>query len=193
MVVTFFRTPILDVVFSQQREAKSSGYATTYESIVSYLCALSVEEIVEESEAETSSSSGSSSYSSESDSESEGKPSENEKDVALHSQHESEEEDVIELEKEPPYVQVSFSQLVSHHDVRPIPRLGTSIPTSIYLQLDATYPRLLDPEVEKAEKAASGSAPAPPIRPPELNKDGTRITKKQKKEVCTWSCNAELV
>ncbi|KAF8724917.1 hypothetical protein AX14_008480 [Amanita brunnescens Koide BX004] len=125
------------------------------------------EDVDEESDAETTSSSGSSSYSSESDSEGEGQPSEIEKDAASHNQHGTGDEDVIALEKEPP----------------PIPRLGTGIPTSIYLQLDGAWPRLLDPEVEKAEKAASGSAPAPPIPPPELNRDGTPVTKKQKKEL----------
>ncbi|KAM6494193.1 Fcf2 domain containing protein [Amanita muscaria] len=64
----------------------------------------------------------------------------------------------------------------------PLPRLDPGI-SSTYLQLDGKRVKLRDPDVDKAEKAASCSAPAPPLPPAELNKDGAPLTKKQKKEL----------
>ncbi|KAF8635982.1 hypothetical protein AX15_000146 [Amanita polypyramis BW_CC] len=133
-----------------------------------------VKEAEEESESDsTSPSSESSSYSSDSDSASDGVTEEQEKasqeNVGESAVHESEgsEEDIITLEE----------------DLPPLPRLNPGIPSSIYLSLDGTQLRLRDPEVEKAEKAAFTSAPAPPIPPPELGKDGKPLTKRQRKEL----------
>ncbi|KAK2465216.1 hypothetical protein APHAL10511_002570 [Amanita phalloides] len=118
------------------------------------------------------SSSASSSYSSDSDSESEEEFSEDGQDKDKNSgirkaPDETVEGDVIILEKNHP----------------PIPRLDAGVPSSIYLQLDGAYPRLRDPDVEKAEKAVSTSAPTPPTPPPALDKHGKTLTKRQKKEL----------
>ncbi|KAF9565672.1 Fcf2-domain-containing protein [Agrocybe pediades] len=69
-----------------------------------------------------------------------------------------------------------------------LPKLDAgSLPTS-YIKLGATRwdgpSSIRDPAVEMAEKAtASISAPAPPLPPAELGKDGKPLTKKQKKEL----------
>ena len=45
-----------------------------------------------------------------------------------------------------------------------------------------------DPDIEQAEKASSSIVvPEPPIPPPELTKSGKPLTKKQKKEVGTYT------
>lgn len=72
--------------------------------------------------------------------------------------------------------------IILDKELPPLPRLDPGI-SSTYLQLDGQRVKLRDPDVDKAEKAASFSTPAPPLPPIELNKDGVPLTKKQKKEL----------
>ncbi|TFK52295.1 Fcf2-domain-containing protein [Heliocybe sulcata] len=66
-------------------------------------------------------------------------------------------------------------------DLAPLPSLDPgSFPKSYFDGAKVVH----DPDVELAEKAtASRSVPAEPIRPPETKKDGTLLTKKERKEL----------
>ena len=73
--------------------------------------------------------------------------------------------------------------------LRPLPPLDTSSLPSPYFILsksrDEGPSALRDPCIEEAQKAASSKAtPAPPLPPPELTKDGKKLTKKEFKKVC---------
>ena len=72
--------------------------------------------------------------------------------------------------------------------IRPLPPLDTSSLPAPYITLPETRgagpSRFRDPDVEAAYKAASSiQAPAAPVPPPELTKDGKKLTKKELKKV----------
>lgn len=132
----------------------------------------------------SSSSSSSSSYSSDSDSDSDSDDEpqvtkeyldsllQKAREAALAREqaqppNEDEEEDVLTLEAEP----------------EALPSLDPGKLPTAYLNLDKAEgtSSKRDPELERAEKLVVFSAPQPPPAPPELNKDGKPMTKKEKK------------
>ncbi|KAI1794846.1 Fcf2-domain-containing protein [Ganoderma leucocontextum] len=73
-------------------------------------------------------------------------------------------------------------------DEKPLPPLDTSSLPAPYITLPETRgagpSKFRDPDVELAHKAASSmQAPAAPAPPPELTKDGKRLTKKEMKKM----------
>ncbi|KAJ3523554.1 hypothetical protein NMY22_g11389 [Coprinellus aureogranulatus] len=147
-----------------------------------------VEEQVEEelshsdsaSDSESDASSSSSGSSSDSDSDSDDEPEitkeyldsllQNARENALKRQQEQQadaEEEILELEKEP----------------EALPSLDPGNLPKPYLNLDrnAKTSSNTDPDIEKAQRAVTFSAPQPPPAPAELNKSGKPLTKKERK------------
>ena len=101
------------------------------------------------------------------------------------------EEEILTLEADP-YVSLALpippliTDCIKYRESLP-PRDPGALPKA-YLNLDrnAKSSSNGDPEIEKAQKAVTFSAPQPPAAPAELSKTGKPLTKKERKAVSAF-------